>query len=292
MTIDDTSLDDMWRSFVAVLSGQVEQDDQARAYLTAARMVASKFDVGLRLLVPMMDPQTTISYMGEGAGAGVITSLIDATEAENKSRTSAAKGLFDEVFAGQGEVQLTLPAGRDADLAARAARVADMLICQSPSCFPNDSVRRGVQENMIEAVLFESGHPALVMPDNAVASCDHPLIAWNDTAEVARAVSSAMPLLRKAGKVSLCHANDVDPAPVVAWLKSHSIAVEIAGTLMPENGVIEDRTGQAILDLSEKVSADVIVMGAFVHSRLRQLIIGGATRSVLKRAAVPVLLAH
>jgi len=296
VSTDATSLDDMWRSFVTVLSGQVTHDDPARDFLRVARLLAGRFDVGLTMLVPLMDPQATVSYMGEGASTGVISSLIDAANEENKARRAAAEALFDDMFAGLDDVTMQIAAGREADLAARAARAADMLICQAPSCFADDAVRAGGQDGLIETILFESGHPVLAIPLGGLRSGDgaftHPLIAWNDTAEVARAVSAAMPLLRKARTVSLAHAQDVDPDPAVKWLQRHGVDVSVVNTPVTDTGLIEDKTGDAILAVAEKAGADVIVMGAFVHSRLRQLIMGGATRTVLKRSKVPVLLAH
>ncbi len=117
-------------------------------------------------------------------------------------------------------------------------------------------------------------------------------MVWTGRAEGARAVSAAMPLVRRAKKVVLCRVGDADRDGVIAWLGEHGITVECVGELDPDHGILDARTGQASLDMADKVGVNGIIMGAYVHSRLRQLIVGGATRTVLKQTTRPVLLAH
>ncbi len=284
--------DSAWHSLLAVLVGQVTQDDKARDFLHVTRLVAGTHDAALTMLVPLMDPQATVSYVGEGASTGVIAGLIEASDRENTARTGAAKALFDDMLAGLDRVQLKTQAGREGDVAAAAALCCDLALCQTPSVFADDNMRSGVQEGVIEAILFDSGHPVLAVPAGNHPTLDHILIVWNGRAEAARAISAAMPLLRRADKVSICQAEDASSDDVKTWLATHGVAVACAGALDPGHGVLEDRTGAAILDMADRLNADCLVMGAYVHSRLRQLFVGGATRTVLKKTTKPVLLAH
>lgn len=292
MASTDSDSGSAWHSLLTVLVGQVTQDDQARDFLRVGRLLAGSHDAALTMLVPLMDPQATVAYVGEGASTGVIAGLIEAADKENTARESAAKALFDDMFAGLDRVHLKTEAGRESDVAARHALYCDLVLCQTPSVFADDTVRAGAHDTLIETILFESGHPVLAVPAGGHAALDHMLIVWNGRTEAARAISAAMPLLRRAAKVSLCRVEEAEKDGVIGWLAEHGISVECVGTLDPDHGILEDRTGQAILEMSGKIGADGIVMGAYVHSRLRQLIMGGATRGVLQNTSIPVLLAH
>ncbi len=289
---NETHSESAWHALLALSVGQVTQDDKARDFLHVARLIASNHDAALTMLVPLMDPQATVSYVGEGASTGVIAGLIEAADQENTARMTAAKDLFDDMLAGLDRVHLKSQAGREGDVAASAALYCDLALCQTPSVFAEDNMRAGVQESVIEAILFDSGHPVLAVPAGNHQALDHVLIVWNGRAEAARAISAAMPLLRRAAKVSICRAEDASSDQVQVWLANHGIEVACAGALDPDHGILEDRTGAAILAMADRLNADCLVMGAYVHSRLRQLFVGGATRTVLKKTTKPVLLAH
>jgi nucleotide-binding universal stress UspA family protein len=149
-----------------------------------------------------------------------------------------------------------------------------------------------------EEVLFTSGRPILVVPyaGHFNAACETVLVAWTATRESARAVNDALPLLERAKKVTVLTINpergaEVEPgipaADIAHHLAQHGIATEAATTVV--DGI---STGDALLNYASDCGADLIVMGAYGHSRARELILGGVTRQILRQMTVPVLMSH
>ena len=146
-----------------------------------------------------------------------------------------------------------------------------------------------------ESVLFEGGRPVLVVPPEMDVSTEfgkNVLIAWNCSTESARAVSASIPLLKLAEKVVvLTVEGGTIPGPsgqqLCESLAAHGLRAE-------ELTVPRDAAGPgpAILAQAEKMSADLIVKGAYTNSRLRQMIFGGATRHLLHHADLPVVMAN
>jgi nucleotide-binding universal stress UspA family protein len=197
------------------------------------------------------------------------------------------------------------------------ARHADLLIVgQAPP-----EGRASAPAGFPAEVLTESGCPVLVVPHTArprgsisvttagVASSGapapgrHVLIAWNASKEAARAVREALPLLARAEKVTLAIIDadlrpaafgDTPGAEVLAWLARHGIT---AGTQMRQTarqGLLKrpGDAGEALLMLAGETGCDLVVLGAYGHSRFRETLLGGVTRTVLETMTVPVLMAH
>jgi nucleotide-binding universal stress UspA family protein len=146
---------------------------------------------------------------------------------------------------------------------------------------------------LLEAVLFESGRPILVTPPETPTRLGEVVvIAWNGSTESARLIAFAKPLLARArrvvvltiegGMVSGPSAGDVERA-----LRRDGLAVE--AIVMRPNG---KSTGEAVLKGAADLGADLLLKGAYTHSRLRQLIFGGVTRHILQEATIPVLMSH
>lgn len=175
---------------------------------------------------------------------------------------------------------------------AREARQSDLFVGTRPYGDPNKG------QWVEEAVLFQSGRPCLFVPPAFEGRSDYKnvVVAWKDTREAARAVADALPLLKKAKSVvvavveeGLRAAEERGEAPdgdIGRFMGRHGIKAEVH--------VIEGWTsvGPAILNEATRTAADLVVMGAYGHSRLREWMLGGATRDVLSRATVPVLVAH
>jgi nucleotide-binding universal stress UspA family protein len=146
-----------------------------------------------------------------------------------------------------------------------------------------------------EALALGVGRPILVVPryGNFATVGDRVLVAWNGSREATRAVNDALPLLARARKVTVLSIDpDGEPARVpgadiALHLARHGITVEAARTTAGDISV-----GDALLSSAFDQGADLIVMGAYGHSRLRELVLGGATRHLLQHMTVPVLLAH
>jgi nucleotide-binding universal stress UspA family protein len=152
---------------------------------------------------------------------------------------------------------------------------------------------RGARMTAVESALFDSGRPVLMAPPLAPATFGETvLIHWNASTETARCMRFAMPILRKARRVSLIAVEGaIVPGPsikdAVGYLEANGIAASdktVAGR--------GNRPGEAILAEAAAVGADLLVKGAYTQSRLRQMIFGGATSHILAAAELPVFFAH
>ena len=145
----------------------------------------------------------------------------------------------------------------------------------------------------LESALFESGRPVLIAPPASPRSlATHVLIAWNRSTEQARTTAFAMPLLRRAERITILTVEGSTVAgpsgvQLARSLTMNGIAAEPI-TIAP--GKVS--AGETILRKAEELGCDLIVKGAYTQSRLRQMIFGGATRHILANANLPVLMAH
>jgi nucleotide-binding universal stress UspA family protein len=152
----------------------------------------------------------------------------------------------------------------------------------------------GLHDKAIESGLFDSGRPILIaapVPPPQIGT--NVLVHWNCSTEQARTTALAMPLLRKAERVTVLHVEGGAAVP--------GPSAEQATQYLQRNGVkavattvgLEGRTtGEAILTTAQSLGCDLLVKGAYTQSRLRQMIFGGATRHILAHAALPVLMAN
>jgi nucleotide-binding universal stress UspA family protein len=145
----------------------------------------------------------------------------------------------------------------------------------------------------LEAALFESGRPVLVVPPTAPKSVGRNiLVAWNGSTEQAHTNIFALPLLRMADKVTvLTVEGGTTPGPTGEQAAQHLRRNGIkAAALTVAPGT--RTTGEVTLDQAGALGCDLLVKSAYTQSRLRQMIFGGATRHVLANATLPVLMAH
>ena len=145
----------------------------------------------------------------------------------------------------------------------------------------------------LEATLFDSGRPVLMAPPNPPRTfAETVLIYWNASTETARAILFAMPILRKAKRVSFVAIDGhIVPGPSVKDAIGH---LEANGIVATEKTVMNarNRQGEAILQEAASIGADLLIKGAYTQSRLRQMIFGGATSHILAAAELPVFFAH
>lgn len=177
-------------------------------------------------------------------------------------------------------------------LVSMRARFSDLTIAARPygEGAPGDS------EAVIEAAMFEGGCPVLVTPDSGLpATPRRVLVAWNQSVEALTAVRRALPLLQAADFVEITiidpsrgGAERSDPGGALAqMLIRHGVKAEIAVLARTAPTISDELNRRAV-----EIDADLIVMGAYGHSRFREAILGGATRNMLEKARVPVLLAR
>ena len=153
--------------------------------------------------------------------------------------------------------------------------------------------RASVAELAAEAALFRTGRPVLIAPPEIPKAIGEAIvIGWNRSASAARAVSAALPFLlasRSVTIVSVLTGAKQGPgaADIAKYLSWHDVPAQVV-ELPPDHRVV----GEVLLEEAGRVNADLVVAGAYSHSRLRELILGGVTRHVLQNAAIPVLMAH
>lgn len=174
------------------------------------------------------------------------------------------------------------------DFVGSYGRIFDIIVLGRPG-----SGRQGPRMATLEAALFETGRPVLLAPPIPPKTIgDNILIAWNCSTEQARATALAMPLLRKAGRVTICTVEGATvPGPTGEQIARHLELNDVpAESIIVAPG--QRRPGEVLLTQAETIGCDLIVKGAYTQSRLRQMIFGGTTQHIITRAALPVFLAH
>jgi nucleotide-binding universal stress UspA family protein len=151
---------------------------------------------------------------------------------------------------------------------------------------------RGARMTALESALFDSGRPVLMAPPTAPKSFGETvLIHWNASTETARCMLFAMPLLKRAKRVSLIAVEGaIVPGPSIKEAVGYLAANGIDASDKTVPG--RSRPGEAILGEATAIGADLLIKGAYTQSRLRQMIFGGATSHILSAAELPVFFAH
>ena len=251
--------------------------------------VASAFDAHLSGVACAYEP-----VVGGMAFPGVAASVIDAFRAESQAEADRAKKAFDENARRAGlssdSSVISATASGAADKLGELAREYDLSIVAQAQ--PDGDVAETLA---IEGALFNSGRPVLVVPyiQTTGLKLDRVMVCWDGSRNAARAISDAMPFLRRAGMIDVVtvenreRRNELVGAKIAAHLARHGLKVELKPIVSPELDVAD-----AILSNAADSSADLIVMGGYGHTRLREFILGGATRGILGAMTVPTLMAH
>ena len=174
------------------------------------------------------------------------------------------------------------------------ARYSDLMILGQPN--PHDPHDRS--DGVADHLVLEAGVPCLVIPYIGVREpfATRVVVAWNGSHESTRAVHDALPIMESAKNVTVVVINpdkipanldDLPGAMISQHLARHDINVELKNL-----HVAEIEASEALLSLIADLGADLIVMGAYGHSRFRELVLGGMTRDILKHMTIPVLMSH
>ncbi len=177
--------------------------------------------------------------------------------------------------------------GKQAAVVSQYGRLADIVAVAQPES------KGSLGHNTLEAAIFSTGRLVLVCPPELQAPVGgHVAIAWNGSAEAARAIYMALPVLAAADQVTMLCANAPDepvPGPHEAeqWLATHGVSINIE-TFTSSGPTV----GNNLLSMSRRLGVDTLLMGAYGQSRQRELIMGGVTRHVADNAEIAVLLVH
>lgn len=229
------------------------------------------------------------------AGANAIAlqqSLDDAASEARTAEKAAGTALAGRPFSWE-VVPLTAQIGSLGHAVTSRAQFADLIVQPQPY----GPARRPEDVAIVEAALFGTSAPVLVLPDgfSGPLSPERIVVAWNESAEALLAIRAAMPLLQAADTVDIAiidppaHGEDrSDPGgPLAEALARHDVraGISVLAKTMP-------RISDVLCRHAGDVDAQMVVMGAYGHSRFREAILGGATRNMLEQAQVPVLMAH
>jgi nucleotide-binding universal stress UspA family protein len=221
--------------------------------------------------------------------------FIEAQRIENENAALAAISEFDEaarraaISAESGKLEAGFTDA--SDRFGRIARRFDLSIVAQAE--PN----KGEQETLIiESALFDSGRPCLIVPyiQKADLKLDRVMVCWDGSRNSARAAADAMPFLVRAKVVEIVavsgergKSKEVPGADIAKHLARHGLNVELHDIVTRDTDV-----ASTILSHAADCAADLIVMGGYGHSRLREIILGGATRGMLTAMTVPTLMSH
>lgn len=243
----------------------------------------------------VVDVMLPVLAASDAASGAVLGNLIDQMRNDALAEAAKIEADFREMLRRedlQGEWRVA--EGSAPELVALHARYADLAMVGQAS--PDDGQPSAMA--IVEAALFDSGRPVLVVPytgDFATLGT-RVLVGWNASAQAARAVNDAIPVIAPEARVIVSSVNprhgidahgEEPGADIARHLARHDLKVEVEHTVAPEIGA-----GDLLLNRASEITADLIVVGAYGHSRLRETVLGGVTRSLLKTMTAPVLMAH
>ena len=252
--------------------------------------MAEIFEAHLLAIAVSYDPIIPGTVMG-----GIPPEIIEGQRHESDKKARAAIARFEQAAkrAGISSETRTInasPAGA-ADQIGRIGRRFDLIIVGQPN-----RQKSSADEVVDEGVLFESGRPVIFVPfiQKGAAKLERMMICWDGGRAATRAVADSLPLLKKAKQVEVViisnkpgKSDEVPGADLGQHLARHGLKVDVKRITSPDIDV-----PSTILSHAADSSADMIVMGGYGHSRLREFVLGGATLGLLESMTVPVLMSH
>jgi nucleotide-binding universal stress UspA family protein len=214
---------------------------------------------------------------------------------EIKMQIDAAEQQFRKAFDGHMEIidwRTSVGYSPLCDYIADQARAADLIVTGTDI---GGSVLDSTRRVNIADLVMQAGRPVMIVPGNCTSlALGHVMVGWKETREARLAILEALPLLKRAGQVSVVEIASSDETAlnkryvkdVVAWLKRHDIGA--TAMVIPAKG--DD--GQRLAGFASENGADLLVAGAYGHSRAREWALGGVTKDFLLRPNRCVLLAH
>ena len=265
---------------------QLDATAQCTARMDLAFRLASASDahlVGLAVTAPLLVPGTSPTEM-------MIDVLIEQWEADRFGLAEVAGAFVRKArLGGVSRVESRSVVGAPEHELALHGRYADLIVIGQASSSEHD---------IAAGLVLNAGRPVLIVPrvGESDRTGERILVAWNASREATRAVTDALPLLARASRVDVVTVNaeprreghgELPGADIALYLARHGVRCNV----LPTSGD-DIEVGAWLLSRAADLGSDLIVMGAYGHSRLRELMLGGATRTVLGSMTVPVLMSH
>lgn len=269
----------------------VNDERRVARLVEVAAPLADRFDahiIGLYVMPPVP------TYGATSVGAGMIKSSLGAFREEAR-RVHAA---FEEACRGRtlvAEWRVAEPRHQDvATTVMEHGRAADLIIASQRDRDFDFSAILDVPDRLV----MESGRPVLLVPyvGSYPTIGRRVTVSWNGRSQAARATFDALPLLKGAEQVRIMWMNpqdesvaagDLPTVEIATTLARHGVKCEAVTSFAPDL-----RVGDALLSALADDGTDLLVMGAYGHSRLREFVFGGVTRHILEHMTVPVLMSH
>lgn len=227
-------------------------------------------------------------------GPEITPALIENQKAVSESQRSRAKEQFDRVAAGvRGPMMWLVNEGDVAGRICANAHVNDLVVLGGVS---------SEYSGLLDQVVLGAGRPVLLLPDRLLSMSEpvfdfqRIVVGWNASRESARAIQDALPFLHRADTVTVVTVTfetEAGESPesmslLLQYLDAHGIAAQTEVIGHGQSG----NSGEILLETAAAKNAGLLVMGAYGHSRWREIVLGGSTRHVLKHAQLPVLMSH
>lgn len=232
-------------------------------------------------------------YIPTYAAAQVPPELFESYRQEQEKALAAAKAAFDKAVAAAGHTERAeyrLMEGDLLDVMEAAARLADLTVVSQY----NPGTDPATDEPLVDSLVIHAGRPILVVPYIGVRSPigRRVLVAWNNSREAARAVADALHFLKGATNVTVVSADtdkaeDIPGADIAHYLAEHGVRAEVTRINTGDLDI-----GPALLSMAADGGYDLLVMGAYGHSRVREMVLGGPSNHVIRHMTLPVLMSH
>jgi nucleotide-binding universal stress UspA family protein len=267
-----------WARIMVPLTGRLEDE----GLLAAGAALAAPFDAEVAAVFAPADIADLVPWMSDGLIGGVEVGAIEAVKAAGVEGEKVARGHFEACTATRKSfTALFSPVASKLDL---EARLSDVVVVDQASACGKTRLAQTFQD-----LLASEQRPMVVIkgPLTAPAAV---LVAWNGGKEASRAARTALPLLQKAKRVLVITADeprtrDIDPARMADFLSARGVNADARRC---EKG----EAAEVILTQAADIGADLVVSGAFGHARLREYVLGGATRTLLNASGPALFLSH
>jgi len=281
--------------------------DAAAGYATlqTGLAVARYLDCHLDALHVRPDPVAALPLVGEAMSGAMIDEMMVVAEREAETRAAATRAMYDGLIgkaglrdqsgaadAGGFSASWLEEAGIEEQLVALKACRADLIVLGRPT-----RENEATALPTLNTALMQSGRPVLAAPPRPHGGAEREqafkriALFWNGSTEVTRSVAGALPFLAAADQVTVLRVEEeawfAPTDDLEVYLARHGVKAVIS-TVLPRHA----RTGGELLTAAADINADMLVMGAYTRSKLRQLILGSVTGHVMQHATLPVLLCH
>lgn len=272
-------------------------DEGDRPALDLAAALARRRGAHIDAMLFSRDATDMIPLVGEGFNAAMIDSIVQAAEAQASERATAARatyaswreaaGVSEDAAGSRPSATFSTVTGHLPYAVALPARAADLVVFSRGK---GDSSQE--RSGLIEIAMLESGRPVLLAASDGGGEVGRRvLVGWNGSAEAARAVAMTMPLLSTADAVTVLVVDDGDvtvtPDDLVRTLTLWGIAASGRTVKVSKEGVASTLEAEAAAD-----GADMVLLGAYSHSRVREFVMGGVTDDALAGSSIAMLLAR